>query len=424
MRIAVTGMGCVTPCGNDVSTFWDTVVSGRSGIRRITRFETEGFDVDIAGELKEFDPTKNTQLNRKEARRAAPYVLYALAAAHEAVLQSQLLEAVGDPERVGCIVGTGIGALTTIEHETAVLNSRGPRRVNPLLVPSGTPEVAPSEIVRRYGFKGPSFGVSTACSSGTDAIISAARCIASGDADVVIAGGTESTVSRLAVATFSNLGALARSNGDPTRVSRPFDRDRSGFVMGEGAGILVLETLEHAQSRQAPILAVFCGYGQTTDAFHKTAPDPSGREATRAIRLAMRQAQVEPQDIAYVNAHGTSTQQNDPVETLVIKQALGDHAYKVPVSSTKSMTGHMIGAAGAVEAVAAVKAIETGCIPPTINHDEPDPECDLFYVPNEAIEAPVEVALSNSFAFGGHNSSLLFRAFRGPDRTDRFGSSA
>ena len=409
MEFAVTGVGCVTPCGNDVSTYWESLLSGRSGINRITRFPTEGFTVDIAGEVKNFDALR-AGINRKEARRLASYVLYAMTAAREALQQSGLLEIDFVPERVATIIGTGIGALRPIELETEVLRTRGPRRVSPLLVPSGTPDVSPSEVSRLYGFKGPSFCVSTACSSGSDAVITGARCIALDEADVVIAGGTEDTVSELAVATFSNLGALARSNGDPKTVSRPFDRGRSGFVMGEGAGILVLESMEHARKRGADILAVLCGYGQTTDAYHKTAPDPSGAEACRAMQLAMAMAEASPEDIDYLNAHGTGTQQNDPVETLVIKKALGEHAYQIPISSTKSMTGHLIGAAGATEAIVAIQAMRSGTIPPTINYDDPDPECDLFYVPNEAIEARVNVAMSNSFGFGGHNSSLLFRS--------------
>ncbi len=410
MDIAVTGVGCVTPCGNDVPTFWETLLSGRSGIDHITQFPTEGFGVDIAGEVKNFDSSK-AGVERKDARRLAPYVLYAMAASREALLQSGLLESPFVPQRVATIIGTGVGALRQIELEMDVLRKRGPRRVSPLLAPSGTPEVSPSEVSRLYGFKGPSFSVNSACSSGSDSIIMGARCLALGEVDVVVAGGTEHIVSELGMATFTNLGALARPlNGDPTTVSRPFDRGRKGFVMGAGAGVMVLETMEHAKRRGANILAVLCGYGQTTDAYHKTAPDPEGTEASRAMQLSMERAGVAPEEIDYVNAHGTGTQQNDPIETLVIKKAIGDHAYKVPVSSTKSMTGHMIGAAGAAEAIVVIQTVLTGNVPPTINYSEPDPECDLFYVPNEAIEASVKVAMTNSFGFGGHNSSLLFRA--------------
>ncbi len=410
MDIAVTGVGCITPCGNEVSDVWDALLAGRSGIEHIRGFSTDGFPVDIAGEVKGFDPEREVGITAKEARRLASYVLFAMASAKQAVESAGLDRSDVDPERVGTVFGTGIGALRPIEEETCVLKSRGPRRVSPLLVPSGTPDVSPSEVSRLYGFKGPSTSVSTACSSGSDALIFAARSILLGETDVMVAGGTEDAVSELGVATFTNLGALARSNGDPTRVSRPFDRRRSGFVMGQGAGALVLESMAHARRRDAPILGILSGFGQTTDAFHKTAPDPSGEQAARAVRLAMNMAEVEPADIDYVNAHGTSTQQNDPVETKVLKSALGECAFRVPVSSTKSMLGHMIGAAGAVEAIVAIQSIRTGRIPPTINYEEPDPECDLYYVPNEAIERPVQVAISNSFGFGGHNSCLVFRA--------------
>ena len=409
MQIAVTGTGCVTPCGNNVSKLWEALLQGRSGVARITQFPTDRFVVDIAGETKEFDPL-STGVTKKEARRLTSYVLWALASAQEAISQSGLDTDSLPPERVATIVGVGMGALGPMEKEAIVLHERGPSRVSPLLVPSGTPEVPPSEIARRYGFNGPSFAISTACSSGADAIIAAARCISTGEVDVVVAGGADQTVSALGLATFANLGALARCNGDPTTACRPFDRGRTGFVMGEGAGALVLESLEHAKKRGAEILAILSGYGQTTDAYHSTAPEPTGQQATRAMRLALERSGVRPEDVNYINAHGTSTQQNDPIETLVIKKALGDAAYRVPVSSTKSMTGHMIGAAGAVEAIIAVQAIRSKAIPPTINYRDPDPECDLFYVPNEAIDAPVEAAMTNSFGFGGHNSSLLFRS--------------
>lgn len=409
MQIAVTGLGCVTPCGNSASELWDALLQGKSGVARITHFPTERFSVDIAGELKGFDPL-STGVTKKEARRLTHYVLWGLASAQEAIAQAGLDTDSIPSERIGSIMGVGMGALGPMEKEVLVLHKRGPSRVSPLLVPSGTPEVPPSEIARRYGFHGPSFSVSTACSSGSDAVIAALRCIQAGEVDVVIAGGADQTVSELGLATFANLGALARRNGDPTTACRPFDRGRTGFVMGEGAGALVLESVEHAKKRGAEILAVVSGYGQTTDAFHNTAPDPSGVQAARALRLALERSGLQPEDVSYINAHGTSTQQNDPTETRAIKTALGEAAYKVPVSSTKSMTGHMIGAAGAVEAIVAVQAIRYNAIPPTINYQDPDPECDLFYVPNEAIDAPVEAAMSNSFGFGGHNSSLLFRS--------------
>lgn len=409
VRIAVTGFGCITPCGSSVAEAWKNLISGVSGIAEIRAFDTSQFDVHVAGEVKGFDPTAYG-IAPKEARRLDAFVLFSVAAAKEAVEQSKLLQRMKDPERVGVIVGTGIGAIRSIELEMDILRKKGPSRVSPLLVPKGTPEVASNEIALLYGFKGPSGAVSTACSSGSDAIIAAVRCLRDGSADSMVAGGAEAPISELSLATFANLKALSRAGGDPTKVCRPFDKNRSGFVLAEGAAMLVLETLEHALERGAEVLAILSGFGQTTDAYHKTAPDPSGAGAARAMRQAIESAGVRPEDIGYVNAHGTSTPQNDPMETLAIKKALGEHAYKVPISSTKSMTGHMIAAAGAFEAIVAIQAIRTGIIPPTINYETPDPECDLYYVPNAAIEREVRHAISNSFGFGGHNSSLLFSA--------------
>ena len=403
--IAITGMGCVTPCGNNVAQFWSALIAGRSGIQEITSFDTSAYDVHVAGEVRNFDPT-HFGIDPKEARRLDRYVQFAVAAAAEAISQSAVLEGNLDLERTGVVVGTGIGGIRSIETQMDILRKKGPHRVSPLLVPSGTPDVPSNEISLLYGFKGPSGAVSTACSSGNDAIIAAARVIRDGAADVMITGGAEAPISELSLATFANLKALSRAGGDPAKVCRPFDRDRSGFVLAEGAGVLVLESIEHARRRGARILALLAGFGQTTDAYHKTAPDPSGAGAARAIRQAMKAARVSPEEVSYINAHGTSTIQNDPMETLAIKAALGDHARRVPISSTKSSTGHLIAGAGAVEAIASVQAILTGKIPPTINYENPDPACDLHYVPNRAIESTVDVVLSNSFGFGGHNSSL------------------
>lgn len=410
--IAVTGLGCITPCGATVAALWESLLKGRSGIGPITRLDTEAFDVHIAGEIKGFEPSRYA-IDAKDARRLDLFVQYALAASQEAVEHSGLLRSDFDPERVGVMVGTGIGGITSIEGSMDILRKKGPSRVSPLLVPSGTPDVASNEVSLRYGFKGPSFAISTACSSGNDAIIQAARTIADGTVDVALAGGAEAPIGGLSLSSFANLRALSRSQDAPERVCCPFDKNRSGFVLAEGAGVLILESLEHARRRGARILALLAGYGQSTDAYHKTAPDPTGSGAARAIRHSMRMAQVTPEEVGYINAHGTSTLQNDPMETLAIKSALGEHARRVPVSSTKSMTGHMIAAAGAVEAIIAVQAILYGKIPPTINYNTPDPECDLYCVPNEAIERPVDVAISNSFGFGGHNASLLLRAARG-----------
>jgi 3-oxoacyl-[acyl-carrier-protein] synthase II len=406
--IAVTGMGCVTPCGNSVDALWKQLTEGRSGIASLTRFDTSDYEVHAGGQVNDFEPAE-FGIDAKEARRLDLFVQYAMAGAAQAIAHSGLKEGSFDPEMTGVIIGTGIGGLRSIEVQCEILLHRGPRRVSPTLVPSAVPDVAANEIALMYGLKGPACAVSTACSSGNDALIFAARCLREGIADVMIAGGAEATITPISLATFSNLKALSRADGDPTKICRPFDRDRSGFVMGEGAGVLVLERLEHARRRGAEVLAILAGYGQTCDAYHKTAPDPTGDGAARAIRQALKGAGLAPGDIDYINAHGTSTISNDPMETLAIKKALGDHAHRAAVSSTKSMTGHLIGAAGAVEAIVSIQALRTGVVPPTINLDEPDPECDLDYVPHTARERRVNVALSNSFGFGGHNAAVIFR---------------
>jgi 3-oxoacyl-[acyl-carrier-protein] synthase II len=405
--IVVTGFGCMTPCGKTVPALWDCLLEGRSGISTVTRFDTSEFDVHFAGEIKDFDP-KAYGISAKEARRLDRFAQYGLAAAREALTQADLPNETCDPDRVGVVIGSGIGGISSTEHQMDVLRKRGPSRVSPLLVPGGTPDVGSNQIALEFGFKGPSFAVSTACSSGSDAIIAAVRCLLDGSADIMVAGGAEAPVSELSLSTFANLGAMSRQQGDPTRVSRPFDLHRTGFIVGEGAGVLVLETRAGAERRGVPAIARLAGYGQSTDAFHKTAPDPGGEGAAKAIGQAMRQAGVSPEEVGYVNAHGTGTLQNDPMETRALKTVLGAHAKKVPVSSTKSMTGHLIGAGGAVEAIVAIQALLHQHVPPTINYETPDPECDLFYVPNQAIDAQVEVAISNSFAFGGHNAALVF----------------
>ena len=413
--VAVTGMGCVTPLGNSVESYWQALCAGRSGIAPITRFDTSEHEVHIAGELKEFSPDA-FGIPVKDARRMDRFVLHGLAAASQAMTDAGFYEngeLTGrfDPEMTGVTVGTGIGGLGSIEEQSLIIIEKGPRRVSPTLVPSAVPDVAGNEIALRYGLQGPSCAVSTACSSANDAIIYAARCIREGAADVMITGGTEATITRIAIATFGNLRALSRTSGDPETICRPFDKDRSGFVMGEGAGILVLESLEHARKRGAHIHAILSGYGQTCDSYHRTAPDPTGGGAARAISQALRTASFAPGDVDYVNAHGTSTISNDPMETQAIKSALGEaDARRIAISSTKSMTGHLIGAAGAIEAIACVQAIRDNVVPPTINLDDPDPKCDLDYVPKEAREQKVNVALSNTFGFGGHNATVAFRA--------------
>ena len=383
-------------------------MAARSGVRTITRMDTSPYQVHIAGEIPGFDPT-DYGLGAKEARRLDRFVQFSVAASREALEQANLPHDAVAPDRVGLAIGTGIGGICNTEREMDVLRKRGASRVSPLLVPSGTPDIPATQIALQYGFKGPSFAVCTACASGADAIISASRCLRDGSADVMIAGGAESPICELALSTFANLGALSRTGGEPSTVCRPFDLNRSGFVLGEGAALLVLETRAHAEARGVEPLARLSGYGQTTDAYHKTAPDPSGQGPARAMSLAMERAGVSPEEIGYVNAHGSSTAQNDPLETLAIKRALGKHAYRAHVSSTKSMTGHMIGAGGAVEAVVTILALRHQRLPPTINYETPDPSCDLSYVPNEAIEAVVPAALSNSLGFGGHNASLVFR---------------
>lgn len=411
--VAVTGMGCTTPCGNSVEALWENLCAGRSGISGVTRFDASAHTVKIAGEVKGF-VAEEYGVHPKDARRLDPFVLYALGAATQAVAQSGITEGAKkngsfDPDRTGVTIGTGIGGLQSIEEQVAILYERGPSRVSPTLVPSAVPDVAGNEIALRYGLRGPSFAVSTACSSGNDAIIFAARCIREGAADVMIAGGSEAAVTPTSIATFGNLKALSRRQGEPTKICRPFDRDRSGFVIGEGAGVLVLESLDHARARGAEIMAILIGFGQTCDSYHRTAPDPTGAGAARAIEQALRLAKLNPEEVGYINAHGTSTISNDPMETRAIKRVFGDAASSLAVSSTKSMTGHLIGAAGAVEAIVAVQTLRTGVIPPTINLDTPDPECDLDYVPHTARQRAVKVALSNSFGFGGHNAAVVLQ---------------
>lgn len=415
VEVVVTGMGCITPCGCSVESFWESLTRGRSGITHISRFDTSRFDVHVAAEVKGFDPRQHG-IGVKEARRLDLFALYALAAARQAVVDAGL-GADGEgfqglaAERCGVVIGTGMGGLGSIEQQCEVFQQSGPARVSPALVPAAVPDVAANEVALCYGLRGPSTAVTTACSSGNDALIFAARCIRDGSVDVMIAGAAEATVTPLSIATFGNLRALARGAGDPATVCRPFDRGRSGFVMGEGAGVLVVESMEHARRRGARILAILAGYGQTSDAHHRTAPDPEGSGAARAIRDAMTMAAVAPDEVDYVNAHGTSTLANDVMETIAIKRALGDaDAHRVAISSTKSMTGHLIGAAGGVEAIATILAIRSGVVPPTLNLDHPDPECDLDYVPRVARRRQVKVALSNTFGFGGHNATLLFKA--------------
>jgi len=412
-RVVITGMGVVSPVGSTVDSFWDALIHGQSGVGPITYFDTTAFAVKIAGQVKDFHIDQ--YVDPKEAKRLDRFLQYAMGAAVQAVTQSGLDTTPGiDKARVGVVVGCGIGGLGTIETNHGVLTSRGPSRVSPFFVPMSIIDMASGLVSIRYGFMGPNYGVVSACSSAGHAFIDGVNLIRLGKVDAMICGGTEAAVTPTSIAGFNSSQALSTDrNDDPTRASRPFDRTRDGFVMGEGAGILVLESEEHAKKRGAVILAEIAGYGMTGDAYHITAPHPEGIGSILAFREALRDGGISPEQVDYVNVHGTSTQLNDKTETKVIKAVMGDYARKVSISSTKSMTGHMIGAAAAVEAVATVLAIRTGIIPPTINYEEPDPECDLDVTPNVARERDVRYALKNSLGFGGHNAAILFKRWEG-----------
>ena len=408
-RVVVTGLGAVTPIGTGVERFWRNLVKGVSGIDRIKSFDPDefGLTVKIAGEVKDFDPLNF--MDKKEASRLSLFVQYAVGAAHEAIEDSGILESDYDPFKVGVIIGTGIGGLRDIEREHGVITSKGARRVSPFFIPYGISNMGAGYVAIKYGFKGPNYCVTSACATGNHSIGDAFRLIQNGDIDIAIAGGTEASITPLGVAGFAVMRALSTRNDEPSRASRPFDRDRDGFVVGEGAGVIVLEEYERAKARGAKIYCELVGYGATDDAFHITAPHECGEGAYECMKIALEDAGIKPEEVDYINAHGTSTPLNDKVETMAIKQLFGDHAYRLKISSNKSMIGHMLGAAGAVEAVATIKTIEEGIIPPTINLENPDPECDLDYVPNEAVREEIKVALSNSFGFGGTNASLVFK---------------
>ena len=408
-RVVITGIGAITPLGNDVETFWRNVVAGRSGVGPITLFDASAMKTRIAAEVKGFDP--EAWFGRKEARRMDRYAQFALAATQQALQDARLDPAHVDRERVGVILGTGIGGIGALVQGVETLMTRGPDRISPFMVPMMLADTAPGLIAIVYGFRGPNMAVVTACASGTNAIGEAVNLIRRGDADVVIAGGAEAAILPVAVAAFNVMGAISTRNEEPERASRPFDRTRDGFVMGEGAGILILERLEHARARGARIYAEVVGYGTSADAYHITAPLENGEGSALAMRRALADAGLSPRDIDYINAHGTSTPLNDKSETQAIKAVFGEAAYDVPISSTKSMIGHLLGAAGAVEAIVCIRAITDGVIPPTINYEHPDPECDLDYVPNVARRKPVRTAMSNSFGFGGHNACVIFRRY-------------
>ena len=409
-RVVITGVGAVTPVGNTAEEFWQALLEGRSGIGPITRFDATGFETRIAGELKGFDPLK--YIDKKDDRKFDPFLKYAVACAVMAVEDAALKTDRVDATRFGVLVGSGIGGLETLLDNYEALRTKGPDRVSPFLIPMLIVNMASGAISMRVGAKGPNTAVVTACATGNHAIGDATKIIQRGDADVMIAGGAEAIIIPLAIAGFAQMKAMSTRNDDPTHASRPFDAERDGFVCGEGAGIMVLESLEHASRRGARIYAEVVGYGMTGDAHHMTAPDPEGDGAARAMSAALRDAGLDPSAEGYINAHGTSTPYNDKFETLAIKRVFGEHARKLAVSSTKSMTGHLLGAAGGIEAIATTFAIHHGMLPPTINYEKPDPDCDLDYVPNHARKQEVEVALSNAFGFGGTNATLAFRKFR------------
>ncbi len=409
-RVVITGIGTVNPLGNNINEFWKNIQAGECGIGPITRFDTADFPAKIAGEVKNFDPS--SVIDRKEARKMDIFTLYTLVAAVEAMQGAGLKKEDLDSERTGVIIGNGIGGFDTLEASYWSLFEKGPSRVPPMTIPKLISNIAPANIAIYFNAWGPCYSVVTACSSGTDAIGAAARHIRCGEADIIIAGGTEAAIVKMGIAGFAVIQALATKYNDrPKEASRPFDKDRDGFVMSEGAGVLILEEYEHAKKRGAPILAEVAGYGMTCDANHLTAPHPEGRGAVKAIQIALADAGLKPEDIDYINAHGTSTPLNDPLETMVIKKAFGDHARKLKVSSTKSMTGHLIGAAGAVEAIVCTLAIRDQFYPPTINLNEPDPVCDLDYVPNKGVKGPIKCTMSNSLGFGGHNGIVVITKF-------------
>ncbi|UOF89227.1 beta-ketoacyl-ACP synthase II [Fodinisporobacter ferrooxydans] len=409
-RVVVTGMGALTPVGNDVNTFWNSLIQGKSGIRVIDRFDVSDYPTKIAGMVEGFNP--EDFMDKKEAKRMDRFAQLAVAGAKMAVQDADLQITEENAERIGVYIGSGIGGLSTLMEQHQILLEKGPKRVSPFFIPMMISDMASGQVSITLGAKGPNSSPVSACATGTNAIGDAYKIIERGHAEVMLTGGAEATILPLALAGFSSARALSQRNDEPEKASRPFDRERDGFVMSEGAGILVLESLDHALARGARIYGEVIGYGMSGDAYHLTQPAPEGEGATRAMREALRDAGIDPSQVDYINAHGTSTDFNDKFETLAIKKAFGEHAYKVAISSTKSMTGHLLGAAGGIEAIASILAIKHGIIPPTINYEYPDPDCDLDYVPNEARHANVEIAMSNSLGFGGHNASIIFKQYK------------
>ncbi len=408
-RVVVTGMGCITPVGIGKHELWDSLINGRSGVDYITRFDTKNFSTKIAAEVKEF--TAENYIDKRDARKMDRFTQFAVAAAQMAVEDSKLDTKKINPERFGVILGAGIGGMDTFEDQAKKLMKRGPGRVSPFFIPMMISNMASGWVSIILGAKGPNMLVVTACASSTDAIGEAFRTIQYGDADIMVTGGTEASITPLSIAGFSSMRAMSTNNNNPREASKPFDRNRDGFVMGEGAGILVIEELEHALKRGATIYGELIGYGRGADAYHITSPIPGGEGSARAMKCALEDADINYDTINYINAHGSSTMHNDKFETEAIKKAFKEHAYKLDISSTKSMTSHLLGAAGGIEAIVCIMTIINGIIPPTINYKTPDPECDLNYVPNTAKKAEVEYALSNSLGFGGHNAAVIFKKY-------------
>jgi 3-oxoacyl-[acyl-carrier-protein] synthase II len=408
-RVVVTGIGLITPTGKNRDENWENIKNGRNGIGKITHFDTQHHASKIGGEVKNFDPTN--YFDRKDVKKFDPFIQFALIASEEAVKDSGLdLNAI-EKEKAGVYIGSGIGGILTIETNKEILMQKGPDRISPFFIPACIANLGAGQVSIKFGFKGPNLANCTACATGTHAIGDSTRIIQRGEADIMIAGGAEFPITPLAVAGFTAMRALSTRNDQPEKASRPFDKNRDGFVIAEGSAVLILEALEHAQKRGAKIYAEVGGYGFTGDAYHMTAPDPDADGAYRAMKMALADAQLKPEDIVYINAHGTSTELNDKLETHAIKRLFGEHAYKLAISSTKSMTGHMLGATGSAEAAFTIMAMTNSFIPPTINYETPDEECDLNYTPNHGISREIPYALSNSFGFGGTNAALIFKKF-------------
>ena len=408
-RVVVTGMGLVTPLGTGLDNVWDQILQGKSGIAPITRFDVSRHETKIAGEVKHFNP--EDYVSHKEVKKMDLFIHYALGAAQVAFSDAKLDMTNEQSDRVGVVVGTGLGGLPTIEKYHQVLMERGPDRITPFFIPMLIANLAPGQIAMQHGIKGPNLCIVTACATGAHCIGEASRIIQYGDAEVMVAGGTEANLTPLTVGGFNAMKALSTRNDEPQKASRPFEKNRDGFIVAEGSGIVILEELEHARTRGARIYAEVMGYGYNADAYHITAPAPDGEGFVRCIRMALNDAKLAADEVDYINAHGTSTQLNDYTETLAIKEVFGDRAKRIPVSSTKSMTGHLLGAAGAIEAIFSILSLRDQICPPTINYEEPDPQCDLDFVPNVARKQALNVTLSNSFGFGGTNATLLFRSF-------------